>query len=119
MSATGRSRARGHDLRNPRGCAHDGSMCCLLLLLAAFAPRLVLVLLWLFGGNYLSAPFTTWILPVLGFIFMPFTTLAYAFAWNQSGGSVGGVWIVLIVVAVLLDLGHMGGGARSMRKRNA
>ncbi|MFO0874167.1 MAG: hypothetical protein U0575_09370 [Phycisphaerales bacterium] len=92
-------------------------MGCLLLLLSAFTPRLVIVLLWLFDRPYLSAPFPTWILPVLGFLFMPFTTLAYAFAWNQNGGNVGGVWIVLIVVAVLLDFGHMGGGARTMRKR--
>ena len=94
-------------------------MGCILLLLSAFAPRLVLVLLWLFGGNYLSAPFSTWILPLLGFFFLPFTTLAYAFAWNQNGGDVGGVWIVLIVIAVLMDLGHIGGSARSMRRRNS
>jgi hypothetical protein len=44
--------------------------------------------------------------------------LSYAFAWNQSGGNVGGGWIVLIIVAVLLDFGHIGGGARSMKKRS-
>lgn len=92
-------------------------MGCILLLLSAFAPRLVIVLLWLFGGNYLSAPFSTWLLPLLGFFFMPFTTLAYAFAWNQSGGNVGGLWIVLIVIAVLLDFGHMGGGAKTMNRK--
>ncbi len=88
---------------------------CILILLSAFAPRLVLFLLWLFNPGYLSSPFSTWILPLVGFLFMPFTTLAYAFAWNQNGGSVGGIWIVLVVVAVLLDLGVIGGGARSMK----
>lgn len=91
-------------------------MGCLLIILSLFAPRIVLFLVWLFGGNYLSAPFSTWLWPVLGFIFMPLTTLAYAFSWHQSGGNVTGGWIVLIVVAVLVDLGMLGGGAHSARK---
>lgn len=94
-------------------------MGCILLLLSAFAPRLVLVLLWLFARSYVSAPFPSWLLPVLGFLFMPYTTLAYSLAWNQSGGSVGGLWIILIIVAVLLDLGHVGGGAKSMSRKKA
>lgn len=116
VGCAGDSRGEVTGLRSPLTCSRVG---CLLLILSAFAPRLVLVLLWLFGGRYLSVPFSTWILPLLGFIFMPFTTLAYAFAWHQNGGSVGGLWIVLIVVAVLMDLGHFGGSARSVRKRKA
>lgn len=91
---------------------------CLLILLSAFAPRLVIFLLWLFDAPYISSPFGTWVVPLLGFFLMPFTTLAYAFAWNQGGGSVNGVWIVLVVIAVLLDLGVIGGGARTMKKRD-
>lgn len=92
-------------------------MGCLLIVLSLFTPRLVLFLVWLFGGNYLSAPFSTPLWPVLGFIFMPLTTLAYAFSWHQSGGAVAGGWIVLIVLAVLVDLGVLGGGANSARRK--
>lgn len=91
-------------------------MACLLILLSLFMPRLIMFLLWLFGGTYMSVPFSTWLWPVLGFFFMPLTTLAYAFAWHQSGGSVAGAWIVLIVVAVLIDLGIIGGGASKARR---
>jgi len=90
---------------------------CILIVLSAFAPRLVLFLVWLFGGGWITAPFSTWIWPLLGFFLMPVTTLAYAFSWHQTGGNVGGGWIVLIVVAVLMDMSMLGGGANSMRDR--
>ena len=41
------------------------------------SPRLVLVLLWLFG-NVLSSAFDRWMVPLLGFFVLPWTTLAYA-----------------------------------------
>jgi hypothetical protein len=45
---------------------------------------------------------------------MPLTTLAYAFAVN-SNGSVTGFYQVLVVVAVLVDLGLIGGSEVSRR----
>ncbi len=44
--------------------------------------------------------------------FIPLTALAYAFAVN-SNGSVTGFYLVLVVVAVLVDLGLIGGGEAS------
>jgi len=50
--------------------------------------------------------------PVLGFLFMPYTTCAYAFAVNSLGGLQG--WgLAALIVGVLLDLGSHGGGASS------
>jgi hypothetical protein len=46
---------------------------------------------------------------------MPLTTLAYAWAIN-SRGSVEGIQLVVVVIAVLMDLGLIGGSAAS-RKR--
>ena len=57
--------------------------------------------------------------PVLGFFFLPLTTLAYAFAWHLGDRSVNGVGIVLIVVAVLIDLGLLGTGEKSRRDYRA
>ena len=90
-------------------------MPCLLGALALLLPRFVLVLVWLFGGGWLGRAYQTVLWPLLGFFFMPLTTLAYAFAMN-SNGSVSGFYMVLVVLAVLIDLGMIGGGEASRRK---
>lgn len=86
-------------------------MPCLIALLALIAPRVTIVLLVIFS-NYLGAAYETILWPVLGFIFFPFTTLAYAFAINAND-SVSGIYAILLVIAVLLDLGSMGGGGQT------
>ena len=57
--------------------------CCLLSLLALISPRLALFLLWIFG-DVLSRAYSSWIIPLLGFFFLPWTTLVYAAAWDWS-----------------------------------
>jgi hypothetical protein len=91
-------------------------MPCLVGCIALSAPRIALVLVWLFGGDWLGAAYRTWIWPVLGFFLLPLTTLCYAYAWHLGGGEIGGLGIVLIVIAVLFDLGLLGGGARARRR---
>lgn len=90
-------------------------MPCLLGCLAIFFPRIAIVLIWLFS-NYFQHAYQTWVWPLLGFIFMPVTMLAYALAINANG-RLDGVWLVIFVIAVLVDLGLIGGGARSTRHR--
>lgn len=79
-------------------------MPCFLGCLALAMPRLALFLVWLFS-DLLERNYATVLWPVLGFLFLPVTTLAYAYAHQQSGGEIGGIWIALVVVAVLVDLG--------------
>jgi hypothetical protein len=90
-------------------------MGCLLVPLALISPRLVLVVLWLFD-NLLSRAYDSWIVPLIGFFLLPWTTLAYAALWEWGPGSevTGYEWIV-VAVAVLLDLGSHDGGRRSRR----
>jgi hypothetical protein len=88
---------------------------CLIALLILFLPRTVMVVLWLFT-DYLSMAFGTWVWPLLGFFFLPTTTLAYAVAENRYGG-VRGIGLVLVILGVLLDLGALGGGGRGFGKR--
>ena len=91
-------------------------MGCIAALAGLFFPRIVLIVVWL-ASDYLEAAYDSVLWPVLGFLFMPLTTLAYAFAWHQGvQGEIGGIGIVAIVIAVLIDLGSWGGGA-STRKR--
>lgn len=78
-------------------------MPCLISLLALGAPRLAIVLVVIFS-DYIGRAYATTLWPLLGFFFMPLTTLAYAFAINSAGG-VTGWYAALVVVAVLSDLG--------------
>lgn len=92
-------------------------MPCLIAAIAFFFPRLVMVLMVLFG-DYLGRAYQTVLWPLLGFIFMPYTTLAYAWAKNTHG-SVEGKYLVVVVLAVLLDLGVLSGGEGARRKRSS
>jgi uncharacterized oligopeptide transporter (OPT) family protein len=85
---------------------------CLLIIGIAF-PRLVLALLFFFT-NFLARAYHGLLIPVLGFFFLPLTTLIYAWIVN-SGASVQGVYLVAIVICVLVDLGLVGQTARSRR----
>jgi hypothetical protein len=85
-------------------------MPCLLGCVALAAPRLVIVFVVIFS-DYIGRAYETILWPLLGFVFMPLTTLAFAWARN-SYGEVEGLGLVVLVLAVLLDLGLIGGGAR-------
>jgi hypothetical protein len=76
---------------------------CLLALLALFSPRLALFALWLFG-NLLSRAFDSWTVPLLGFFFLPWTTLAYAVMWSSHNRVHGFEWFV-VGLAFLVDIG--------------
>ncbi|MCC7203466.1 MAG: hypothetical protein IT441_00170 [Phycisphaeraceae bacterium] len=82
-------------------------MPCLLTILALIFPRLTILLVWL-SSDYFSRAYQTVLWPVLGFFFMPLTMLAYALAKNKAG-AVDGWYLVLVVAAVLIDLGILGG----------
>ena len=85
-------------------------MCCVLILLAFFTPRIVLFILWLFT-DYLSRAYEGWVLPLLGFIFLPATTVAYAIAENEFGG-LNGLGLIVLLIGLAVDIGLLGGGAR-------
>ena len=92
-------------------------MPCLLALLALISPRLVLVLLWIFD-NVIGRAFDGWILPVLGFFLLPWTTLAYVALWDWGpGGEVVGIEWFFLVLAFIIDLGTLGGGERTRSRR--
>ena len=90
-------------------------MPCLIALLAYFAPRFAIVLVVLFS-DYLGTAYRTILIPFLGFLFLPLTTLAYAWAIH-SRGSVEGLALAVVLLALLADLGLIGRAARERRKR--
>ena len=91
-------------------------MYCLVGCVALAAPRIAILLVVVLS-DYIGHAYDTWIWPVLGFLLMPTTTLAYAYAIN-SRGSVDGIQLVVVVVAVLIDLGMVGGSARAGREKD-
>jgi hypothetical protein len=92
-------------------------MPCLIGCLAISAPRVVLFVLWL-ATTYLDNVFETRIWPFLGFVFLPLTTLAYAFAWHQGNGTITAFGGACIATAFFVDLGLFGTGRRATKQRD-
>lgn len=97
----------------PGPCDQRG-MPLLLLLLGIFAPRVVIIVLALFT-EVMHTAYDGLLLPLVGFLILPLTTLTYAAAIHFSGGVEGTMWLVFMVVAVLIDLGSAGWHARRRR----
>ncbi len=83
-------------------------MPCLFLFVILAFPRLAIALLWFFT-HYMDRAFHSILLLILGFIFLPFTTLVYAWLVN-SGLPVAGVNLIWLLIAALVDLGTVGHG---------
>ena len=75
----------------------------LLLVLAIVAPRVVLVVLAVFT-SFLDAAYGGLLVPLVGFLLLPTTTLAYAWAVNAAGGVQGTFWLVVMGIALLFSL---------------
>jgi len=75
---------------------------CLLVLFALISPRLALFGLWLFS-DLLSRAFDGWLVPLLGFFLLPWTTLAYAVMWSSADRVAGFEWFI-VVLAFCFDL---------------
>lgn len=86
--------------------------CCLLVAVLAGAPRIAFLLWWFFEPGRINATFDAVMWPILGVIFLPWTALAYVFV--APGGVSGWNW-VLLVIALMFDLGTHGGSAKSRR----
>jgi len=90
-------------------------MPCLLLLLILAFPRIVLAIMY-FTSTYLQRAYDNLIILVLGFVFLPITTLVYAWLTNTHQ-AVEGVNLVYLIIAVVIDLGGLGGGESNRRRR--
>jgi hypothetical protein len=77
-------------------------MGCLFWLVALLSPRLALFLLWAFT-NYVDRAFAGWFLPLLGLVFLPWTTLLYVLIDVAPGPIHVAGWIV-IALGVILDI---------------
>jgi hypothetical protein len=85
-------------------------MACLFAVLVIAFPRVAIVLLYLFT-NFFSHVYNSVLIPLLGFIFLPLTLITYTFLLNAHI-PMGLSSLVALLVAVVLDLGLVGGAAR-------
>jgi len=88
---------------------------CLFALGAMVVPRLFMLGILLFT-NWFGRAYATLAWPLLGFFFMPYTTLAYMAAMLNNNHTLSGGWLALFIIAVIVDAGHWGGSAKC-RKR--
>lgn len=91
-------------------------MPCLFALFAGAFPRLGTLFIWLARPAYFDAVWGgSWFWPILGIIFLPFTSLMYVLMW-RPGGLMGWDWM-WIILAVLLDLTSYAGAGYAQRDR--
>ncbi len=86
-------------------------MPCLFAVLVVAFPRVAIVLLYLFT-NFFSHVFNTILIPVLGFLFLPITLIAYTYLHNTHMPMNQITSLVILLIAVILDLGLVGGATR-------
>ena len=89
---------------------------CLIALVAAVSPRFATFLIWVFDSDRLARAFDSFWIGFLGWIFLPWTTLAWAVAYAPIGGVSGFGWF-LVVFAFLIDMSTHLGAARARRDR--
>jgi len=88
-------------------------MPCLLAILVLAFPRIAIILLYLLT-NFFRGVYDTILIPLLGFIFMPVTLVAYTWLTKYSY-PVDAFYLIVMIVAVVIDLGFFGGSHRLRR----
>lgn len=95
----------------------DIEMPCLFALMAGFFPRLGTFIIWIARPAMFSAAFGgSWLWPLLGIIFLPFTTLMYVILWSPGIGLTTWDWMWLFL-AVVLDVMHYSSTAYANRNQ--
>ncbi len=85
-------------------------MCgCFVVLLGAMAPRLTLFLMAVFNDEITKAFDGSWLVPLLGWFVLPYSTLSYVLFHWFSGDVMGFDWLV-VGFAFVLDVGSWVGG---------
>ena len=103
---------------HPVGRREGRRMGCLLALLAGVAPRVALVLVWIFT-NWVDRAFNGFLIPLLGLIVFPYATLFYVLAYNPVTGGLAGWGWIFVVLGFVFDIGHWVGGGVTGRQRYA
>ena len=93
----------------------NNSSGCLTAFVSSFS-RIMLLFAWIARPVMMDRAFGTFILPCLGFLFLPFTTLMYVFL-KQGVGTIQGLDWLWLFLAVILDLASVGAAGAANRNR--
>ena len=88
-------------------------MCCVITILLLIGPRAAAII-WSLVDPARWLVFDNLIVPVLGLIFLPWTLLSYVLL---APDGIGGIEWVIVVLAFLIDIGSLSGGAYGNRDR--
>ena len=97
------------------------TLMCLLAAIGLLAPRLVLVLMWFVNSSFVLQPFSGTsvpnpVLPVLGLLFLPTTTLCYCWAVASFGGVSSFSGLLVVLIGLIIDFGLIGNGRGVVRR---
>ena len=87
---------------------------CFILSIAFLGPRLGILIYWLGWPGRWDLAFDSFMVPFIGFLVAPWTTLAYLLV---APSGVGGFDYVILALAFITDIGSLGGGGDQYRRR--
>lgn len=91
--------------------------CCFLAVVGSFFPRIALLLMWIFT-SYVDRAFTGFLLPLVGLIFLPFTTIMFCLVYSPAANGVVGANWIWVFLGLLLDFSSYAGGGYGQRSRS-
>jgi len=94
---------------------------CLFAALGLLAPRVILLLMWLLNSAFVLAPFAGMglpnpLIPLLGLVLLPTTTLGYCWAVAGFGGLASFSGVLVVAIGLIIDLGLIGNGRGAARR---
>jgi hypothetical protein len=89
---------------------------CIAVFISSFS-RIMLLMVWISRPVAWNLAFSTFILPCLGFLVLPFTTLLYVWLVQGVGSSIQGLDWLWLGLAVIMDLASIAGSGYSNRER--
>jgi hypothetical protein len=89
--------------------------CCLIALLLMLGPRLFLVGVWLLTDWY--GAFESGLIALLGWLFLPYTSLAWMYIYFRNDGQIQGGYLILFILGILFDLGVFSGSGKAAKQR--
>ncbi len=91
-------------------------MCCVISALFFLGPRAGLLIWWLVNPARFSIVYHNMLLPLIGTIFLPATTLTYTFIYKPAYSSRTGLDWLWIGIALMVDFSLYGGGIFNRHK---
>ena len=90
---------------------------CLVVLLSFISARLALLAVWIFS-DLVTRAFSSFIVPLLGLIFLPWTTLFYVLVYSPVTHVSGFGWL-LVIFGFIMDVSSYGGGGWARTRSGA